>query len=169
MVDINWISLVMTQLIIVAVILIGILVVRLRNSQRGKNEEAQLVSADSSKTEVEKSDKSSIPLYDGELLPELTEFIYGHENTMMQLKLTFDAYQSLDIMDWINGNESEAILWFTIEHDHGGTELGFLRDDRNLHINNCFPRAVTISGYFNVNSIQGPKDGWISVTLRTAA
>lgn len=159
----NLLVIVGVQILLLAVIISAIVYKRFFGNEINSVVQEQKVN---SEPEPE-SEKVSLPNYSGTLTPDLATFLYSHENTVMRLSLELDAYESLEIIDWMNDMESMPIFWFSIEHDHGGTELGLFANDQNLHINNQNKRSVKIMGLFQVDSLQGPKDGWMSVTIRS--
>ncbi len=107
-----------------------------------------------------------IPEYTGALDSEFSEFIWANTDNIFKMQLQFNGQQSREIVDWLNEKNAEKIIWFFVEHDGAGTEFGFFRDDPEIHLNTRYVSDIHTSGYFKVHSIQGPYQGWMSVTLK---
>ncbi|MGL6355750.1 hypothetical protein ACSZMT_18905 [Aeromonas veronii] len=74
--------------------------------------------------------------------------------------------KSKEIYNWMQSDDAEKTIWFSVRHDEYGTEFGFFKDDPEIHWNTRFWDSVHTRGYFKVHSIQGPYQGWMSVTLK---
>lgn len=155
---------ILLSLLLISTIVIAMMVVRKSNAIKVQSEELQSVESKDAPTTIDETKRLV-----GEVSEELSLFIFENDQTLFELELTFDPYDSLELLEWINDGEGEAIHWFRIEHGQGGTELGFYHNDSGIHINSGNKRAVKLSGTFQVESEQGPKDGWMTVTVRTVA
>ncbi len=47
-----------------------------------------------------------------------------------------------------------------------GTEVGFEKNDTEIHWDTRYRHLIHTKGYFKIHSIQGPYQGWMSMTLR---
>lgn len=153
---------ILLSLLLITAIGIAMVVARKANALAVQCEESE--SAESVLTAMDETKQ-----FTGEIGEALTQFIFENDQTLFDLELTFDPYDSLELLEWINDGEGEAIHWFRIEHGQGGTELGFYHNDSGIHINSGNKRAVKLSGTFQVESEQGPKESWMTVTVRTVA
>jgi len=110
--------------------------------------------------------KHKIKEYDGVLDKSLIKFIDANHSSIFKLSLQLNETQSRELLSWLQSQNQEPVIWFSILHDEYGTELGFHRDDADLHWNTRFWDSIHASSFFKVHSTQGPYQGWMSVTLR---
>lgn len=111
-------------------------------------------------------DRRKISEYRGLLDQDFAEFIYQNQTSIFRLEIELDDRQSTELSSWIRGEKSDPVVWFGVDHDEYGTEFGFHRNDPEIHWNTRFWDCIHTEGYFKVHSIQGPYQGWMSVTLR---
>jgi len=110
--------------------------------------------------------KPRIPEYKGLLDAECVHFIYEHESHIFKLSLQLSEEQSEKISSWIRNESNEPVIWLSVPHDEYGSEIGFHRNDNEIHWNTRFWSMVHTEGYFKVHSTQGPYQGWMSLSLR---
>lgn len=114
-----------------------------------------------------RASKEKISSYCGDLDEDFAKFVYKNESSVFFIEALFlDEEKSEEIARWIQGNNTEKIISFSVAHDEYGTEFGFFKDDPEIHWNTRFWNSVHTRGYFKVHSIQGPYQGWMSVTLK---
>ncbi|AEF21807.1 hypothetical protein [Pseudomonas fulva] len=113
-----------------------------------------------------RASKKRIPAYSGALDENFAKFVYKNESSVFLLEAFLDEEKSRELANWIQENNSEQTIWFGVAHDESGTEFGFFKDDPEIHWNTRFWDSIHTKGYFKVHSIQGPYQGWMSVTLR---
>lgn len=113
-----------------------------------------------------RASKKTVPSYSGILDENFAKFVYKNENSVFLLEAFLNEEKSKELTNWIQENNSERTIWFGVVHDEYGTEFGFFKDDPEIHWNTRFWDSVHTKGYFKVHSIQGPYQGWMSVTLR---
>lgn len=109
-------------------------------------------------------DRRIIPKYCGKLDHNFAAFIYKYEASVFRLEVQLDEMQSSSLISWLGIDE--PVIWLGVVHDDYGTEFGFHRNDTEVHWNTRFSDSVHTEGYFKVHSIQGPYQGWMSLTLR---
>lgn len=111
-------------------------------------------------------DRRTVPVYRGLLDQNFADFIYQNEASVFRLEVQLDDKQSTELSNWLREEKSDPVIWFSVAHDEYGTEFGFHRNDPEIHWNTRFWDSIHTEGYFKVHSIQGPYQGWMSVTLR---
>ncbi|GJC03519.1 hypothetical protein ACSZNV_04065 [Aeromonas hydrophila] len=110
--------------------------------------------------------KKKIPTYSGALDNEFADFIYKNEKSVFFIDISLCEEKSKEIYNWMQSDDAEKTIWFSVRHDEYGTEFGFFKNDPEIHWNTRFWDSVHTRGYFKVHSIQGPYQGWMSVTLK---
>ena len=105
-------------------------------------------------------------IYKGALDADFVKFISKNSDSILELSIQLDEEQSADLSSYVQGEKSGEVLFFSIPHDDVGTEVGFFINDPEVHWNTRFWSHIHTEGYFKVHSIQGPYQGWMSMTLR---
>ena len=110
--------------------------------------------------------KKEIPYYSGKVDDKFANFIWTNNKRILKLDLQFNKDQSGTIAFKLRPENKDKIIWLSVPHDEVGTEFGFYKNDKEVHLNTRFWDQIHTSGYFKVSRIQGPYQGWYSVTIR---
>lgn len=111
-------------------------------------------------------DKITLPIYNGHVNHNLTQFLNKHSQGIFRLELVFNEEDSQRIVNWLSEKNTDPMIWFSAAHDEDAAEYGFNRTDNEIHWNNRFLESVHTEGYFKVASTQGPYQGVMSVVLK---